>query len=304
MIRTRVLVGVLLALGAGGVLVGDTQLAQRGFAYFPFLFAFLMLAGVLGARELIRLFPPLFRPRGPLVVAGVLLLIAANWYPLIHLRHHAPPASDGAPVYYSTTPGSPWPALVAVFVAVMLAAFLVEMRRYKGESCAAVPRLGLTVLSLAYLGLLPCFFVQVRFLTPDAYVSAVMLALVVFVPKCNDVGAFFTGTFLGRNKMTPALSPKKTWEGFAGGMLTGGLIGVVGWWLAPSIFTHGVPEAFAFGLVAGLAGVLGDLAESLIKRDCATKDASQRIPGFGGVLDVVDSVLFAAPVAYLWFTWN
>jgi phosphatidate cytidylyltransferase len=152
---------------------------------------------------------------------------------------------------------------------------------------------------------LPCFFVQVRFLTRDAYTSAVMLALVVFVPKCNDVGAFFTGTFLGRTKMTPALSPKKTWEGFAGGMLTGGVIGVVGWWLAPDIFPRGgAAEAFAFGLVVGLAGVLGDLAESLVKRDCATKDASQRIPGFGGVLDVVDSVLFAAPVAYLWFAWS
>jgi phosphatidate cytidylyltransferase len=289
MIRTRVLVGVLLALGAGGVLVGDTQLAHRGFGYFPFLFAFILLAGALGSRELIRLVPPLFRPREPLVVAGVLLLIAANWYPILRREFRPEPAA-------------PWQLLVFVFVAVMIAAFLVEMRRYKGESCAAVPRLGLTVLSLAYLGLLPCFFVQVRFLPRDAYTSAVMLALVVFVPKCNDVGAFFTGTFLGRNKMMPALSPKKTWEGFAGGMLTGGVIGVVGWWLAPDVFTHGVPEAFAFGLVVGLAGVLGDLAESLVKRDCATKDASQRIPGFGGVLDVVDSVLFAAPVAYLWFT--
>ncbi len=63
-------------------------------------------------------------------------------------------------------------------------------------------------------------------------------------------------------------------------------------------------EAIAFGLVMGLAGVLGDLAESLIKRDCQTKDASKSIPGFGGLLDVIDSVLFAAPVAYVWFTWR
>jgi phosphatidate cytidylyltransferase len=68
-----------------------------------------------------------------------------------------------------------------------------------------------------------------------------------------------------------------------------------------SVFHGGVWEAAAFGLVIGMAGVLGDLAESLIKRDCQTKDASKSIPGFGGLLDVVDSVLFAAPVAYLWF---
>ncbi len=290
MIRTRVLVGVLLALGAACVLIGDTQLAQHGFTWFPFLFAFLLLAGVLGTRELVRLFPPELRPSEPLLIGGVLLLIAANWYPIV--RHE-----------FREDPAAPWALLVFVFVAVMLAAFLIEMRRYAGEARIAVPRLGLTLFAITYLGLLSCFFVQVRFLAPDAFVSAVMLALVVFVPKCNDVGAFFTGTFLGRNKMTPTLSPKKTWEGFAGGMFTGGVIGIVGWWLAPSIFPRGgAAEAFAFGLAVGLAGVLGDLAESLIKRDCATKDASQRIPGFGGVLDVVDSVLFAAPVAYLWFS--
>ncbi len=290
MIRTRVLVGVLLALGAGGVLVGDTLLAQRGFPYFPSLFALLLLAGVLASRELVRLLPAAHRPSEPFVILGVLLLISANWYPAVRLQ-------------FSTEPTSPWPMLVFVFVGVLLAAFLLEMRWYSGEPGVAVPRLGLTVLAVAYLGVLPAFFIQVRWLTSDAEVSAVMLAVVIFVPKCNDVGAFFTGTFLGKHKMTPTLSPKKTWEGFTGGMITGAAIAVVGLALAP-IFRHGVPEAIAFGLVIGLAGVLGDLAESLIKRDCQTKDASKSIPGFGGVLDVIDSVLFAAPVAYLWFSWK
>jgi phosphatidate cytidylyltransferase len=67
------------------------------------------------------------------------------------------------------------------------------------------------------------------------------------------------------------------------------------------VFTRGPAEAAAFGLLVGLAGVFGDLAESLVKRDAGAKDASRTVPGFGGVLDVVDSVLFAAPVAYLWF---
>jgi phosphatidate cytidylyltransferase len=289
MIRTRVLVGTLLALGAGGVLVGDTLLAQNGFAWFPCLFAFLLLAGVHGSCELLRLFPPSCRPSGSLVICGVLLLLAANWYPAIRWEF--------GPAF-----ASQWAMLVWVFVAVTLAAFLLEMKRYTGEPGTAVPRLGLTLLAVAYLGLLSFFFVQVRWLTKDAYASAVMLALVIFVPKCNDVGAFFTGTFLGRHRMTPVLSPKKTWEGFAGGMLTGAAIAVFGGWLAP-IFA-GIVEAIAFGLAVGLAGVLGDLAESLIKRDCQTKDASKSIPGFGGVLDVIDSVLFAAPVAYVWFSWK
>ena len=288
MIRTRVLVGTLLALGAAGVLVGDTYLAQRGFAYFPFLFAFLMLAGVLGSRELVNLFPPATRPSLTLVTVGVLLLIAANWW--LAVRHE-----------FSLTTIPPWALFVGVFIDVLLIAFLLEMRRYTGEPGAAVPRLALTTLAVAYLGFLPCCFAQIRWLS-DPFTSAVMLALVIFVPKCNDIGAFFTGTFIGKHKMTPVLSPKKTWEGFAGGMLTGAAA-AVGLSFAAPIFS-GVFEAAAFGLVVGVAGVLGDLAESLIKRDCGTKDASKSIPGFGGVLDVVDSVLFAAPVAYLWFAWN
>lgn len=191
---------------------------------------------------------------------------------------------------------------VTVFVGVLIVAFLFEMRRYTGEPGTAVPRLALTMLAVAYLGLLPCFFVMIRFLPEAPVTTAVMLALVIFVPKCNDIGAFFTGTFLGRHKMTPTLSPKKTWEGFAGGMLAGAAA-AAGLSFAAPVFGS-VVEAVAFGLAVGLAGVLGDLAESLVKRDCGTKDASKSIPGFGGVLDVTDSVLFAAPVAYLWFSWK
>ncbi len=86
MIRTRVLVGFLLALGAGGVLIGDTLLRMRGFVWFPCLFAFLLLAGILSSRELLRLFPSNFRPSETLVVGGVLSLLAASWYPVIRLQ--------------------------------------------------------------------------------------------------------------------------------------------------------------------------------------------------------------------------
>ena len=290
MIRTRLLVGSLLALGAAGVLVGDSWLAHNGFAWFPCLFAFLLFAGVVGSRELVRLFPAAHRPSEPLVTGGVLLCIVANWYPALRAQ-------------LGLAPATPWMALVVLFVGALIAAFLLEMRRYTGTPGEAVPRLALTVFAVAYLGVLPCFFAQMRWLSPDATVSGLMLALVVFVPKCNDIGAFFTGTFLGRHKMTPTLSPKKTWEGFAGGMTTGAAVAVAFSFLGP-VFTHGALEAVGFGLAVGVAGVLGDLAESLLKRDGGAKDAAKSIPGFGGVLDVIDSVLFAAPVAYLWFVWK
>lgn len=285
MIRTRVLVGSLLALAAGGVLVGDRWLAP----WFPCLFACLVLVGVLATRELVRLLPAPYRPSESFAVVAALLTISANWYTVVQkeLLPLLPPAA------------SPWEPVLFAFVGVVIAGFLVEMRRYR-EPGAAVPRLALLMLTVAYLALLGSFLVQLRWVNSDAYLTSLYLTLTIFVPKCADIGAFFTGTFLGRTKMTRVLSPKKTWEGFAGGMALAVVV-AVGLSFAGEVFRGGMLEAAAFGLVVGVAGVLGDLAESLVKRDCQTKDASQTIPGFGGLLDVIDSVLFAAPVAYCWF---
>lgn len=280
MIRTRIIVGTILALAAGGILIGDDYLSPR---WLPCLFVCLIALGVLAGRELVNLIPPAIRPSECLVLTGTTLCIAANWAPVAFVS------------------GSVWPLVVVTLAATLIAALLLEMYRFKGEAGVVVPRLGTTLLAVTYLGVLPCFFAQIRFL-PHPHAS-LLLALTIFVPKCNDIAAFFTGTFLGRHKMTPLLSPKKTWEGFAGGMVGGTAVAVIVTLVVP-VFPGGVLEAIGFGLCVGIAGILGDLAESLIKRDCLTKDASKNIPGFGGLLDVVDSVLFAAPVAYLWFACN
>jgi phosphatidate cytidylyltransferase len=285
MILTRIVVGTVLAAAAAGLLVGDRYLAP----WFPVLFACLVLVGVVATRELVRLFPPVFRPYGTLAIGGALIIVAANWYGVVqpHLSASLPAAT------------SPWELVLFAFVGVFAVAVLVEMYRYR-EPGAAVPRLGLMLFALAYLGLLGSFLAQLRWVHSDPVRTSWILAVTIFVPKAGDIGAFFTGTFLGKHKMTPILSPKKTWEGFTGGILAA-MAAAVGLGAAGGLFAAGMMEAAAFGLVAGIAGVLGDLAESLIKRDCATKDASQSIPGFGGLLDVIDSVLFAAPVAYFWF---
>ncbi len=281
------IVGSLLALTAGGLLlVGDRYLAP----WFPFLLGCLVFVGVFATRELVRLFPPAFRPPESVAVLGVVAVLAANWYPLV--QRQLAPALPVATSWHQ-------PVLLT-FVGVVAAGFLREMYLFR-EPGAAVPRLALLVLAVAYLGLLGSFLAQLRWLTCDPHRTGLILALTVFVPKCGDIGAFFTGTFLGRHKMTPVLSPKKTWEGFAGGLVASVLV-AVGLSLAGDVFRHGALEAAAFGVVVGVAGVLGDLAESLIKRDGQVKDAAKSIPGFGGLLDVVDSVLFAAPVAYVWFS--
>jgi phosphatidate cytidylyltransferase len=126
----------------------------------------------------------------------------------------------------------------------------------------------------------------------------VSLALAIFVPKCCDTGAYFTGRLFGKHPMAPVLSPKKTWEGAGGGLAAAAAAAIGINRLGPVLGS--VWAEVGFGLTVGIAAMLGDLAESLIKRDCGRKDASEVVPGFGGILDVIDSILFAAPVAFCW----
>src|SRR5262249_1977461 len=123
----------------------------------------------------------------------------------------------------------------------------------------------------------------------------------IFVPKCCDIGAYFAGRWFGRTRMTPVLSPKKTWEGALGGLTLATLVAIGLDRLGPApLLNRELWAEIGFGVTVGGAGILGDLGESLIKRESQQKDASQVVPGFGGVLDVIDAVLFAGPVAYLW----
>lgn len=275
MLHTRLWVGTLLALAAGGVLVADAAFAP----HFPCLFLCVLTAGALATRELIALLPADTRPRRGASTTGVLLILAANWWYVI-----------------DPGPGSRWEPVLFTVLVVTLAAFLLEMATYRGNG-GCTGRVANTVFVTAYLGLLASCFVRTRF---DISESGLALAAAIFVPKCGDIGAYVVGRLVGRNKFSPLLSPKKTWEGFAGGMAVAVATAVGFWYLGGrELFRHGMVHAVAFGLLVGLAGVTGDLAESMVKRDAQSKDASNSIPGFGGLLDVIDSVLFAAPVAYL-----
>jgi phosphatidate cytidylyltransferase len=277
--------GAILVVLAIGVLVLD----QRWAPAYPCLLVLLLGLAELACVELLALLPASLRPPRWLGLGGVALLVVANWP-----AHLAP---------FNRVAVDPWFWISSAFAIVVLVAFLVEMAAFR-EPGVSVPRIALAVWSVAYLGVLPGFFAQLRWRTPAASGQGIdpgtlVLALAIFVPKCGDIGAYFTGRFLGRHRMTPVLSPKKTWEGAAGGLTASVLVAIGINQLGP-VIPYGLAGAIGFGLSVGIAGMLGDLAESLIKRDCRTKDASQVVPGFGGVLDVVDAVVFAAPVAYWW----
>jgi phosphatidate cytidylyltransferase len=275
-------------MGAVLILLGVAMLVldRRFEPYFPFLLLLMLVLCVGGCIEFLHLLAPDRRPSTWLCCAAVVCLVLANW-----------PAHvwNGA---LSESFSDSWRWIAAVLAATLLATLLIAMAHYheKDEPGQFVNQIGLTLLIVLYLGFLPCFLAQLRWMPRG--LGAV--ALTIFVPKCCDSGAYFTGRLLGRHRMTPVLSPKKTWEGFAGGIASA----MLGAWAihraAPSL-PSGDLGALGFGVTVGVAGVLGDLAESLIKRDTRRKDASHVMPGFGGVLDVIDSIIFAAPVAYCWY---
>ncbi|MGL6073170.1 MAG: phosphatidate cytidylyltransferase [Fimbriiglobus sp.] len=273
MLRHRLITGTLLAAGIGAVLFVDPRFAP----YFPCLFVVAMSGGVLASLEFVALLPTEFRPDRSAVLCGVLGVLAANWYGVVPL-----PALD------------PWHATLLAFTGVVLAAFFHEMYHYR-EGGGQTVRVAMTIFATAYLALLPSFLVKLMW-QPNAIA---WMLLAIFVPKCCDIGAYFTGRLIGRTPFSPKISPKKTWEGFAGGLVLSSVT-AVGIHLVQPLFAFGILEALGFGIVVGTVGVLGDLAESVIKRDFGHKDAAKKLPGFGGLLDVLDSILLAAPVAYLW----
>jgi len=168
----------------------------------------------------------------------------------------------------------------------------------------AVVAMASTLLMIAYLGLLGSFFVQIRCLSPGP-AGAVLIFFVILTIKTGDIGAYFTGRFIGKHPLAPWLSPKKTIEGFIGAVIFSSALSIVGVWiwrtqwfklLGPQPFS--LAEALLFGVLMSFIGHLGDLMESAIKRDVGIKNSSQIIPGFGGLLDLLDSPLFAAPLAW------
>jgi phosphatidate cytidylyltransferase len=126
--------------------------------------------------------------------------------------------------------------------------------------------------------------------------GAAWLFLVLAITWIQDSAAYFVGRSLGRHKMAPVLSPKKTWEGFAGGMAASILTAVIA--LPLLGLPIGYLAAALIGAAAGVAGPLGDLGESLMKRQIGVKDSGSLIPGHGGILDRMDSLLFTGPVVY------
>lgn len=186
-------------------------------------------------------------------------------------------------------------AVVSLSVAAVLAFSMVYYGRHKNTD-GMIAAAGGALLAFCLLGLMLGYIVTLR-REQDIWV----VIWVLLTTKSSDIGAYTLGHLIGRHKLIPWLSPGKTWEGLLGAILFAAAIGAAGTAVLGLFGIEGRPEpapAALLGALFAIAGQAGDLLESVLKRDAGKKDSGGTIPGFGGVLDVVDSLLLAPPLAY------
>jgi len=235
-------------------------------------------------------------PYAFVVVLAAFLLAAWNEYAALAAEAGATPLRGlGAPlaVACATSFAAPDPRTpVVVFgIAVLLAAFA-GLIAGSGHPGLAVRRAVATVAGVCWLGLLPGAYIALRY-EPDGVALIVLLFAAV---SSGDIGAYYGGKALGRHPLAPHLSPKKTIEGAAFGLIASGIGAaiVVYYWIPASTW----PRGLLVGLLLGAVGQAGDLFESSLKRAAGTKDSSRLLPGHGGILDRLDGLLFGGMVLY------
>lgn len=297
MLRWRLILGPILI----AALLGICTLDARAGSPAPWLWGLAVLLVLRGTWEMQRLLRVRsFEMNFKLVAGLAVLVLTANWIPQWW------PAMAG-----SRVPGTLGVALLVYTVGVLVL-FANAALRYRAPG-GNLETLGAEVLTLTYIGFFTGLTAQLRWVSPEGTsvpgsLNYLPLGSLIVATKCGDICAYFAGHAFGRKKLIPTLSPGKTWAG-AYGALLGAALGNWAWlhwgtrWLTAAQPGH-FGWALGAGAVLGVVGLLGDLCESLIKRDVGQKDSAPLLPGFGGLLDLLDSVIYTGPVAYmLWLWW-
>ena len=282
--KTRILLGAVMIAAVAGLLWLDWHIEQaeeaghKWAADIPLAVPLVPLVVVLTALafgEISRLARPC--QVRLLFVSGLLGALTLALFPfLAHLT-----------VLFPCTPEG----LTAMLGGVVLMVFAEQMIRHGSDE--ALRSVAGTMLAVVYLGVGGAMVLNIRY---EFHVPGLVLFLGAV--KATDIGAYFVGSAIGRHKLAPSISPGKSWEGLAGGLAAGAAAAVLAAALLPEIEMK-PGYAAMFGVVIGLAGQFADLCESALKRSAGAKDSGRAVPSFGGVLDIVDSPLLAAPIAWL-----
>lgn len=185
--------------------------------------------------------------------------------------------------------------IVVGFLLIML----LQFRR--ADTRNAIVGLSTTLFGVLYVSWFLSFLVKIRLMLPGVE-GIKLLAFILLVTKSGDIGALLVGSRYGRHALLPKVSPNKSIEGAAGSFIFSVVTAVLCKSLLPDLPTFTTIHVALMGAFFGGLGQLGDLSESLIKRDCNVKDSGKLLPGMGGVLDVIDSLLFSAPAFYLYMS--
>lgn len=179
------------------------------------------------------------------------------------------------------------------FLIVIACLFTFVLLFTRRENSQALASIAVTMFGLLYIAWFFSFFIKLKFLPQ----GPLLVVFLIIVTKMGDVGAYFVGRAIGKHNLIPRISPNKTVEG-----TIGGLIFSVGSALAGKLYLpkFSLTHLLMLGFLLGILAQVGDLAESLLKRDCAVKDAGNNISGFGGMLDIMDSLIFTVPIFYFY----
>ena len=177
-------------------------------------------------------------------------------------------------------------------ILVLLSLILMQFRRR--ESSGVIVGISTTIFGILYVSWFFSFLIKIRYLPGGIG----LLAAILLMTKLGDIGAYLIGMRFGKTLLIPHISPKKSVQGAIGGLI----FSILGALMSKSFLHLGYLPVMLMGLSLGLLGQLGDLSESLMKRDCNIKDSGNIFPGMGGFLDVMDSLLFTAPVFYFYMS--
>jgi len=197
-------------------------------------------------------------------------------------------------IFFSFEPTRGWELLF--IIAVLLAIFILQFTRK--ESNQAIVGVSTTLFGILYISWTFSFLMKLKMISePYLPSGSLLVAFLLLVTKSGDIGAYFIGTAFGKHHLIPRISPKKSVEGAIGGFIFSVAFAVLSKYYLPTI---PVFHLVILGCLLGILAQVGDLSESLIKRDCQVKDSAGLIPGLGGILDLIDSILFTAPTLYFY----